>query len=97
QPQNQAIIAVGDFDVAQVEKIIKEKFGAIPAATNPKPLGEFPIPANSDTKVAIVTDKEQPYTIVQILTRLPELKEKTFADTREKIKRSLFNQMLNNR
>ncbi|PQA58507.1 M16 family metallopeptidase [Siphonobacter curvatus] len=97
QPQNQAIIAVGDFDVAQVEKIIKEKFGAIPAATSPKPLGEFPIPANSDTKVAIVTDKEQPYTIVQILTRLPELKEKTFADTREKIKRSLFNQMLNSR
>ncbi|PQA56716.1 insulinase family protein, partial [Siphonobacter curvatus] len=56
-----------------------------------------PIPANSDTKVAIVTDKEQPYTIVQILTRLPELKEKTFADTREKIKRSLFNQMIGSR
>ncbi|WP_232793803.1 M16 family metallopeptidase [Siphonobacter sp. SORGH_AS_0500] len=97
QPQNQAIIAVGDFDVAQVEKIIQEKFGAIPAVTNPKPVGVFPIPDNKDTKVAIVTDKEQPYTIVQILTRLPELKEKTFADTREKIKRTLFNQMLNNR
>lgn len=97
QPQNQAIIAVGDFDVAQVEKIIQDKFGAIPAATNPKPVGVFPIPDNKETKVAIVTDKEQPYTIVQILTRLPELKEKTFADTREKIKRALFNQMLNNR
>lgn len=97
QPQNQAIIAVGDFDVAQVEKIIQDKFGAIPAATNPKPVGVFPIPDNKETKVAIVTDQEQPYTIVQILTRLPELKEKTFADTREKIKRALFNQMLSNR
>lgn len=97
QPHNEAIIAVGDFDPDQVEKIIKEKFGAIPAVPNPKPLGEYPIPANADTKVAIVTDKEQPYTIVQVLTRLPELQERTFADSREKIKRALFNQMLNNR
>ncbi|MFT4032477.1 MAG: insulinase family protein [Siphonobacter sp.] len=97
QPQNEAVIAVGDFDVEMVEKLIKEKFGAIPKDPNPKPLGDYPIPDNTETKVAIVTDKEQPYTIVQILTRLPELQQKTFGDARENIKRSLFNQMLNNR
>lgn len=97
QPQNQAIIAVGDFDVAEVEARIKKQFGAIPKPANPSDVGTYPIPDHTDTKVAIVTDKEWPYTMVQVFHRLPELEEKTLADSREKIKRSLFNTMLSNR
>ena len=97
RPDNQAIIAVGDFDADAVEKMIREQFGRLPMPASPKPLGSYPIDDNADTRVAIVTDDEQPYTMVQVMGRQPRLREKTLDDTREKLKRSLFNSMFANR
>ena len=97
RPDLQAIIAVGDFDVAEIEKIIKDQFGSIPAAASPKPRPEYEIQGHADTKVAIVTDKEQPNTIILALNKHPRLQEKTLADSRALITRSLFNAILNNR
>ncbi|MVM39934.1 insulinase family protein [Spirosoma sp. HMF3257] len=97
RPDLMAVIAVGDFDIKQVEGIIREKFGRIPAVKNPKPRTEYQIPAHKDTKVVIVTDPEQPNTVVQVIYKRPEIKEKTLNDLRESIKRGLFNTMLGNR
>jgi zinc protease len=97
RPDLQAIIAVGDFDIDAVEKTIKTRFGAIPKAVKPVARPEFPIPNHKDTKVSIVTDKEQPYTLAQVFYKLPKSKEKTLNDTRENVKRSLFNAMLGTR
>ncbi|HAO48872.1 MAG TPA: peptidase M16, partial [Runella sp.] len=94
RPDLQAIAAVGDFDIDQVEKMIKERFGAIPKAVKPRPLGKFPVADFKGTRVAIVTDPEQPYMMAQIITKLPKAEEKTLGDSRESIKRNLFNQML---
>ncbi|GAB3944700.1 insulinase family protein [Spirosoma harenae] len=97
RPDLMAVIAVGDFDEKQVEGIIREKFGRIPALKNPKPRTEYEIPAHKDTKVVIVTDPEQPNTVIQVIYKRPEIKEKTLNDLRESIKRGLFNTMLGNR
>ncbi|MFD1142208.1 M16 family metallopeptidase [Larkinella insperata] len=97
RPDLMAVVAVGDFDVAQVEGIIKEKFSRIPAVSNPKPRLQYAIPPHKDTKIAIVTDPEQPNTVVQIMYKRPEIKEKTLYDIREAIKRILFNSMIGNR
>ena len=97
RPDLMAVIAVGDFDTKEVERIIREKFGRIPAVKSPKPRTEFEIPAHKDTKVVIVTDPEQPNTVVQVIYKRPEIKEKTLSDLRESIKRGLFNTMLGNR
>ena len=97
RPDLMAVIAVGDFDVKQVEGIINQKFGQIPAVKTPRPRTEYEIPAHKDTKVAIVTDPEQPNTVIQIIYKRPEIKEKTLNDLRESIKRGLFNTMLGNR
>lgn len=97
RPDLMAVIAVGDFDIKQVEGIIREKFGRIPAVKGPKPRTEYEIPAHKDTKVVIVTDPEQPNTVVQVIYKRPEIKEKTLNDLRESIKRGLFNTMLGNR
>jgi zinc protease len=97
RPDLMAVVAVGDFDVKEVEGIIREKFGRIPALKNPKPRPEFSIPAHKDTKVIIVTDQEQPSTVVQVIYKRPEIKERTLNDLREGIKRGLFNAMLGNR
>lgn len=97
RPDLQAIIAVGDFDIDAVEKTIKTRFGAIPKAVKPVARPEYPIPNHADTRVSIVTDKEQPYTLGQVFYKLPKSKEKTLNDMRENVKRSLFNSMLGTR
>lgn len=97
RPDLMAVIAVGDFDVKQVEGVIKEKFGRIPAVKSPRPRIEYEIPAHKDTKVAIVTDPEQPNTVIQVIYKRPQIQEKTLNDLRESIKRGLFNTMLGNR
>ncbi|CCH03184.1 peptidase M16 domain protein [Fibrella aestuarina BUZ 2] len=97
RPDLMAVVAVGDFDVNQVEAMIRQKFGRIPKATTPLPRPTFTIPPHKDTKVVIVTDNEQPNTIVQIIYKRPQLKEKTLGDLRSDIVRDLFNGMLGNR
>jgi zinc protease len=97
RPDLMAVIAVGDFDTKEVEGIIREKFGRIPAVKTPKPRTEYEIPPHKDTKVVILTDPEQPNTVVQVIYKRPEIKEKTLNDLRESIKRGLFNTMLGNR
>lgn len=97
RPDLMAVIAVGDFDTKQVEGIIREKFSRIPAVKTAKPRTDYDIPAHKDTKVVIVTDPEQPNTVIQVIYKRPEIKEKTLNDLRESIKRGLFNTMLGNR
>ncbi len=97
RPDLMAVVAVGDFDVAKVEAMIREKFGRIPAVTTPKPRPEFTIAPHKDTKVVIVTDNEQPNTVIQIIYKRPEIKERTLGDLRASLERSLFNAMLGNR
>ena len=97
RPDLMAVIAVGDFNVLDVEKTIREKFGRIPKPATPLKRPTFNIPANDETKVITVTDPEQPNTVVQVIYKRPEIKERTLGDLRESIKRGLFNTMLGNR
>ncbi|MBC8154396.1 MAG: insulinase family protein [Bacteroidetes bacterium] len=97
RPDLMAVVAVGDFDVAKVEAMIREKFSRVPVVSSPKPRPAFTIEAHKDTKVVIVTDNEQPNTVIQIIYKRPEIKERTLADLRASLKRSLFNTMLGNR
>ena len=102
RPDLMTVIAVGDFDVKEVEDIIREKFSRIPTVESrnggrEKPRTEFQIPPHQDTKVSIVTDPEQPNTVIQVIYKRPEIKEKTLNDLRESVKRGLFNTMLGNR
>lgn len=97
RPDLMAVIAVGDFDIKQVEGIIRKKFGRIPVVNDPKPRVQYDIPSHKDTKVIVVTDPEQPNTVIQVIYKRPEIKEKTLNDLRESIKRGLFNAMLGNR
>ncbi len=94
RPDLMAVIAVGDFDPAKVEKLIKDKFGSIPMPKNPKKRTEYKIPLDGGTNVAIVTDPEQPQTLVQVIYKQPEFKEKTLEDARTKLTYSLFNSMM---
>ena len=97
RPDLMAVIAVGDFNVLAVEKIIRQKFIRIPRPATPTKRPTFDIPPHDETKVVTVTDPEQPNTVVQVIYKRPEIKERTLGDLRESIKRGLFNTMLGNR
>ena len=58
-PDMQALIVVGDVDVDYVENKIKDIFGHIPAAVNPKAKDVIKIEEFDEPRVAILTDPEQ--------------------------------------
>ncbi len=66
RPDLQAIIAVGDFDVKEIEEKIKKTFSTIPKRENSKERKIFPVPDHKETLVAIETDKEAQYSMVNV-------------------------------
>ena len=97
RPDLQAVIAVGDFDVARVEQLIVRNFSSLQNPANEKPRTKYNVPATPGTVVKIATDKEFPYTLAQIIVKHPGTTVKTTADYMESIRVDLFNQMLNAR
>ena len=58
RPDLQAVIVVGDINVAEVEGKIKAMFGNIPAKQNPRKKETYGIAPNKEPLVAVCTDKE---------------------------------------
>ncbi len=97
RPDLQAVVAVGDFDVDNVERLIKKYFTDIPPAARPKERKQYSVPLSGGTEAVVITDKEQPYHIVQLYYLHPERKEITGTDRRSSIMISLFNSMIGQR
>src|SRR6267142_440112 len=97
RPDLMAVVAVGDFDKAAIEKMITTHFASIPAATKPRPRTSYDVPDHSDTAYAIATDKETNLTIAEIDTLLPARPEGTVGAYRQKTVDRLFSVMLSAR
>lgn len=69
RPNLQAVIAVGDFEVSDVEKLIKDNFGKLTNPAKPKPHATYDLPGNKEPIVKIVTDKEYPYNVAMAFIR----------------------------
>ena len=66
-PDMQAVIVVGDFDVDMMEQKIKETFSSIPAPEVPTVKPVIPIPGNKEPAVAIITDPETTSSSIQLI------------------------------
>lgn len=99
RPDLMAVVAVGDLDVAELEKKIKAHFGKQPAAKNPRPREVSEVPNHDETFVAVESDKEASFTQVQILYKdSAEPKPlQTVGDYKKAMVKNLFSQMINNR
>ncbi|HEU4388392.1 MAG TPA: insulinase family protein [Blastocatellia bacterium] len=97
RPDLMAVVAVGDFDKAAVEKMITSHFASIPMAKSPRPRPEIDIPDRPEPVYAVVTDKETTRTTVEIDTLLPALPEGTVGVYRQKTVNRLFSGMLSGR
>lgn len=97
RPDLMAIIAVGDFDLEAVEKLIKTQFGSIPSHSNPKPRVSFDIPLHNAPLAVVVTDKEATNCVIQIMNKREKQKTTTVEDYLTEVKKILIGQILNTR
>ncbi len=95
RPDLMAIIAVGDFDVAEVEKIIKQNFSRIPKAKKPRKRNYEMIPPHKDVFVSIASDKELSFPRVEINFKGGKIQDGTFRNYRDNLLNQIFTTMLN--
>ena len=99
RPDLMGLIAVGDFDLNEMEALVKEYFGDIPAPKNPRERNYYSMPDFEGTRVAIASDDEATGNSISVNFIQPGTDEmaNTKEDLRESLVNSLFSQMINQR
>ena len=98
RPEMMAVVAVGDFDVDQVEKMIRERFSKLsnPAGkATQRPT--FDVPAQAGTRALVVKDPENPYTSLSVYQSRAARSLETVGDYRALLVDTLVTMMLNQR
>ena len=97
RPDLMAVIAVGDFDPATLQKEIEKRFGDVkaPAKERERPSGGVP-PAMT-TRVSIETDREAPGTSITIVNTVAHRPQASKVDYRRLIGEQLYAAILNER
>ncbi len=94
RPDLMSVIAVGDIDVDAMEAKIKDHFSKI---KNPKKERErvtYPVPGHEQTYIAIASDKEAAFTMVQLYYKADNVETSTLKDYRRNAVYELYNGML---
>ncbi len=97
RPDLMAVVVVGDVDIAQMEKEILARFGDLPRAEKPRARIHGEVPKADGTRVAIVTDKELPFSFVGVSNLVAHRPEATKQDFRRTISEQLYQVVLNER
>ncbi|HOW86666.1 MAG TPA: insulinase family protein [Candidatus Aminicenantes bacterium] len=97
RPDLMAVIAVGDFDRARIEDLIKRHFGplAVPPDAAARPV--YPVPDHDGTLFALAPDKEASQSVVAVYHKLPAADQSTVGAYRRMLVERLFNDMINER
>lgn len=96
RPDMMAVVAVGDFDKVEVERMIRERFSGIPRVPQvARP--EFPVPPHDSVYVTIATDREASNSNFQLYSILPRRDLSTMAGFRDRYVERLGLTMLNAR
>ncbi len=99
RPNLQAVMVVGDIEVAEAERLIKKHFSGFKNPENPRPRPKkYDVPQRSKKEAMVLTDKEAMYTTFQLNGNV-KYKEasKTQGDYRQGLVEGLFNTLLANR
>ena len=98
RPNLQAVIVVGDIDVAKTEKLIKEFFGKLKNPAVERPRIKPTVPARKINQSIVVTDKEATNFVVEVnYPAAPSKIQTTLKDYRDGLVKSLFTSLLNQR
>ncbi|MGL5544766.1 MAG: M16 family metallopeptidase [Cetobacterium sp.] len=96
QPQNMAVVAVGDFDTSTVERLILENFSSLKNKTTPIKK-EFEISLSKEDSITIFTDPELTTTSLNIMWREKTSSINSETAFKKGLEKVLFNSILNTR
>lgn len=98
RPDLMAVIAVGDIDPAEAERLVHSYFGKLKNPANPRPRSAVEIAPRSQSEGLVITDKEANSDSVYIRYPVqPDHEDGTFREFREGMVETLFSIMLNAR
>ncbi|UOX34385.1 insulinase family protein [Flavobacterium sediminilitoris] len=99
RPNLMSVVVVGDIDVAEMEKKIKDHFSSYKNPKKEKPRKMFEVPNHKETFIAVESDKEAAFSQVRLLYKdyTEPKKTVTVGDFRTELIEGLFSTMLNNR
>ena len=97
RPELMAVVAVGDFDKAAIETLVRNHFGSIPKSAATKLRPAYNVPPQPGTLFAIATDKEASSTSVAVYSKMPARDQTTVGAYRRQIVERLFSGMLSQR
>ncbi len=98
RPDLEAVIIVGDIDVARTEKLVKEYFSGLKNPTNSRTRTLEKVPARTSSQSIVVTDKEATNFVVQVdYPSMPKKIEKTVGDYRHTVVKNMFTSLINER
>ncbi len=95
RPDQMAVVIVGDIDLAEAQKMVQQRFGAIPAAKGALEAVDRTVPPHKETLFTIATDPEAQGWSVALAHKRPVEAEITVADYRRSLIQQLATQMLN--
>ena len=97
RPDLMAVIAVGDFDPARMESLIRSHFGPIPMPSSPRPRTIYDVPDQPGTRYAIAGDPEATNTIVGVTSLMAARDQTTLAAYRQQTIERVFSGLLSSR
>ena len=95
RPDQMAVIVVGDVNPADMQRLIEQRFGAIPRATGALESVNRTVPAHDDTLFSVASDPEAQGWSVALAHKRPFEAERTVGDYRRSLIQQLATQMLN--
>ncbi len=97
RPDLMAVVAVGDFDKAAIEALIRSHFGPIPSPASPKPRPNYTVPDRPGTVYSVVTDPEATSTRISVSTSMTARPQVSIRAYRQNMVERLFSSMLSER
>ncbi|HTB23717.1 MAG TPA: insulinase family protein [Puia sp.] len=94
RPDLQALIVVGDINVDSMEIQVKKLFSDLKNPVNERPRTKYTVPLIGKNQFVAVTDKEFPYTVIEVMIKQKMLPQGTKQEYFEWTKRNLFNLMI---
>lgn len=97
RPDLMAVIAVGDFDGAEIERTIRERFAGLEGPADPRPRFAPETPVDHPARAMVSTDPEQGQTSVVVMYKQEPQRTVTVGDFRRDMVQSMYSSMLGDR
>jgi zinc protease len=94
RPDQMAVVAVGDFDAAEIQKEIAARFGDLATPDKPRKREVVPVPHAHDTAITATTDPEMPFNSVAVYNKMDKRLDVTKSDFRRHLVEQLYHSML---